>query len=129
MTATLPAGADTLRPARTPEGPPRTLLRSAGGPRGRKGWLLVRDESRGGPGQGLLAEERRAGDAVVDKEDQPHERRPGRDHERAAYLPVDAGHRPHRVVVQGLDVVVKPDAPAAEEPQDHRADPGQDSLH
>ena len=42
---------------------------------------------------------------------------------------MQARHGPHGVVVRGRHVVVQPDAPAAQEPQDQRAGNRQDALH
>src|SRR3954468_14282412 len=79
------------------------------------GGLLVRDQSRGGPGQGLLLEKRGAGLDVpaVEEDHDPDERGGDRDDEGAADLPVQAGDGPHGVVVLGGHVVVQPHAPAA----------------
>src|SRR5947209_11221187 len=74
------------------------------------GGLLVRDQSRGGPGQGLLLEERGAGPDVpaVEKEDDAGQAGRHRDDEGASDLPVQAGDGPPGVVVPCRHVVRQP---------------------
>ena len=61
--------------------------------------LLVWDQGRRGPGQGLLLEERGPGDPHVDESGYPGQRGEEGDEEDPADLPVQAGHRPEGVAV------------------------------
>src|SRR2546430_15495344 len=82
---------------------------------GAGGKSIVRHKGRGRPGQGLLLEEAWVVEPAVQEAEHADDCGPDGDHERAAALPVDPRHGPHRVVVFGGYVVVQPHAVAAEE--------------
>src|SRR5690348_7510568 len=69
-------------------------------PRAPPDGLLVRDQGRGGPGQGFLPEERGCGRPAVEVDEPADDGREEYDDERAADLPVRAERqRPRRVAV------------------------------
>src|SRR5215471_7347809 len=93
------------------------------------GRSFVGYQGLGAPGEGLLLEEGGIPEPAVQIAGQADQAGQDGDHERAADLPVDPRHRPHRVVVLGGDVVVETHAPAAEEEQDQAAEDRDDALH